>query len=50
MATRRKRGFMGWLLLGAIAIVAAVFHEKIKGWVSQVPVLKDVVGKLEEQA
>jgi hypothetical protein len=50
MATRRKRGLMGWLIMAGLAIVAAVFHEKILGWVKNVPVLKDAVAKLEEQA
>lgn len=48
MATRKKRSYLGWLAMGILAIVAAVFHEKILGYAKQVPGVKTAVEALEK--
>lgn len=50
MSTKNRKSIMGWLLMGAIAIVAAVFHESWIPHLKKVPLLKDAVEALEAKA
>ncbi|WP_161991904.1 hypothetical protein [Flagellimonas algicola] len=50
MTKGKKKSIWGWVLMGVIALVAAIFRDAWIPHVKKVPGLKDVVETLEEKA
>ena len=45
---RRKSGLKNILWLTGMVIVGALFHTQVKGILEKIPILKDMVAKVEE--